>query len=196
MAEQNEQVQDSIEEKSNVSSIEKKRNEKTVTLDALRAEAGSYRQGFVKVFKRHEGAFVTDAEGTILRDASNRKVKVTKAWFAEQFGIAKQTFQGWVNEADKPAEVGTDSGLTSEDEDTSTTLESVVSPMHERLEKFMNKLAKSALEIHEQRGTALLTVCKRIAGESGLLTEELLNRVKALQAAQVEAEAASTEAVA
>jgi transposase-like protein len=56
------------------------------------AEVTGYREGFVAIYRRHEGEMTDET------DAVGRPIKVTMTSFARHFGIGDKTFRRWVRE--------------------------------------------------------------------------------------------------
>lgn len=71
-----------------------------VRLSELHAKAERYRDGFVELFRKHEGAQVLNEDGSEMVDGRGR-VRVNPTWFAAEMGIAKQTFADWLDPPDK-----------------------------------------------------------------------------------------------
>jgi hypothetical protein len=70
---------------------------KPVRINTLHAKAERYRDGFVKLFREYEHAYVLNEDGTEMLDGAGRRVAVTASWFAREMGIPKQTFHQWLN---------------------------------------------------------------------------------------------------
>jgi transposase-like protein len=66
-----------------------------ITWNEIIAECGNYRDGFVKVFRRHEG------EATDEKDKQGRPIKVTIHSFAGHIGVNPATFHRWVRSSQR-----------------------------------------------------------------------------------------------
>jgi hypothetical protein len=92
------------------------KNERPITWEGIEKDVAGYREGFVRVFKAHEGRPLVSKEHSDrglmvgrqlrapLKDKAGRQIRVTQASFAEHFGIAKATFNDWVKAADRSVE--------------------------------------------------------------------------------------------
>jgi len=77
------------------------RKVKPVRPSTLHKKAERYQDGFVKVFREHEGAQVLNEDGTEMQDGRGR-VFVTLSWFANEFGIDRTTFRRWMGRIPTP----------------------------------------------------------------------------------------------
>ena len=68
-------------------------SQSTVTWGEIVAQCGNYRDGFVAIFRQHEGQLTDEIDG------QGRTVKVTVRSFALHMGIAEDTFRRWVTKS-------------------------------------------------------------------------------------------------
>jgi hypothetical protein len=70
---------------------------KNVKVSTLHAKAERCRDGFVKLFREHEHAFLLNEDGSEMLDRAGRRVSLKASLFAREMGIPKQTFHQWLN---------------------------------------------------------------------------------------------------
>jgi hypothetical protein len=87
---------------------------KNVKISTLHAKAERYRDGFVKLFREHESAYVINDDGSLMLDGAGRRISVTASWFAREMGINKSTFHYWLNGRPEP-EMGSHSERTDDE---------------------------------------------------------------------------------
>ena len=71
------------------------RKVRPVKASDLHAKAERYQDGFITLFREHEGAQVLNDDSSEMVDGRGR-VFVTVAWFAQEFGISQTTFRRWL----------------------------------------------------------------------------------------------------
>lgn len=69
-----------------------------VKWSAIDKKTGTYRDGFVKTFLEFEGRPLLDEDGEPLLDGRGSQRSVTASSFAQRYGIARSTFNLWVQE--------------------------------------------------------------------------------------------------
>jgi hypothetical protein len=82
---------------------------KNVKISTLHAKAERYRDGFVKLFREHEFAYVIDEDGSLLLDGAGRRVSVTASWFAREMGptgVMQRRLWPWCHNRAGPATGG------------------------------------------------------------------------------------------
>lgn len=102
----------------------------------IEAECGNYRDGFVNVFRRHEG------QATDEKDGQGRTVKVTATSFARHMGIAESTFRGWTRSASVALQPPARQRL-----DTSRARTALRDAPMEQIEQIISELPKERQEL-------------------------------------------------
>jgi hypothetical protein len=87
---------------------------KNLKVSTLHKKAERYRDGFVKLFREHEHAFLLNEDGSEMLDGAGRRVSLTAGRFAREMGINKSTFHYWLNGRPEP-EMGSHSERTDDE---------------------------------------------------------------------------------